>query len=82
MARVVKSELPTVSLKSEVLAIPTDQERKIELVANLTAIGCEGLLVQPWNLKNEDMAREFLKERSNKWEGTIRWNLEWWTADR
>ena len=50
-------------------------------VEDVTRIGCEGLFTQPWSLRSEAMAREFSRERSNKWEGTIKKDLERWTAD-
>ena len=48
---------------------------------DLIRIGCEGLLVQLWNLKNKDMAREFSQERSNKWQGIFRRDPKRWTVD-
>ena len=41
-------------------------------------MGCEGLLVEPWALKNEEMVQEFLLARSNEWEGTIRRDPKRW----
>ena len=51
------------------------------LVKDMTWISCEGLLTQPWILKSKEMAREFSRECSNEWEGTIRRDLERWMAD-
>ena len=44
-------------------------------------MGCEGLLKEPWSLKNRDMVQEFLHPRSNEWERTIRRLPKKWTAD-
>ena len=67
----VKVEVHLVSLKSVVLVVLKNEEEKQQLVEDLTRIRCEGLLVQPWSLKSEEMAQEFLQECSNEWEGTI-----------
>ena len=72
MAKVVKSELPTVSLKLVYLSVPSGEEEQSQLVEDLTQMGCEGLLLQPWNLQSEAMVREFLQDRSNKWKRMIR----------
>ena len=45
-------------------------------------MGCERLLMEPWALKSEAMAQEFLQGSSNKWEGTLQRDLEQWTAER
>ena len=71
-----------VSLRSVLAVVPTDNEEKQQLADDLTKMGCEGLLAEPWALKSEEMVREFLYERSNEWEGTIRRLPEKWTADK
>ena len=77
----VKVELYPMSLKSVALAMPKNNEEKKMLVEDLTKMGCEGLLLEPWVLKNEAMVQEFQGKRSNKWEGTIRRDAEHWTMD-
>ena len=77
----VNIEVSMVSLRSIVAVVLKDESEKWQFVEGLTWIGCEGLLIQPWSLKSEDMVREFSQERSNEWEGTIRRDLERWTAD-
>ena len=72
----IKTEMASVSFKSVVPVVPKDEGEKRQLVEDLIQMGCEGLLMQPWALKSEEMAQEFLQERSNKWEGTIRRDLE------
>ena len=69
--KAVKVEVLMVSFRSVVAIVPKDEKEKRQLVEDLTQIECKGLLVQSWGLKNEDMAREFSQEHSNKWEGTI-----------
>ena len=44
-------------------------------------MGYEGLLAKPWNLRNEDVLREFLFDRGNQWFRTIRHDLERWIAE-
>ena len=54
---------------------------KDQLKADLQKMGYEGLMAEPWSLKNREMVQEFLLLRSNEWKGTIRRLLEKWTAD-
>ena len=42
---------------------------------------CEGLVMKPWNLRNEAMLREFPFERRNQWERTIKRDPEQCTVD-
>ena len=76
----IKVEMHLVSLRSICPSVPKDEEEKWLLVEDLARIGCEGLLIQPWSLRSEEMVQEFLQECSNKWEGTIRRDLERWTT--
>ena len=78
---VIKVEMHPVSLRSVCPSVPKDEEEKRLLVEDLTRIGCEGLLAQHWSLRSKEMVQEFLQERSNRWEGTIRRDLERWTAE-
>ena len=77
-----KAEMQPVSLRSVPAIVPMDEEEKQQLADDLTKMGCEGLLPKPWALKSEAIVREFLYERSNEYEGTIRRLPEKWTADR
>ena len=52
--------LPQVPGKPLIPAIPTDDKEYRELKEDLQAMGCEGLLVRPWNVQSEDTMREFL----------------------
>ena len=64
--RAVKIELPPVSLKSVNPVVPKDKKEKEQLLEDLTQMGCEGLLAEPWTLRSEEMAQEFLQPRSNQ----------------
>ena len=68
----MKAELRLVSLRSIPTIAPTNKEEKQQLADDLTKMGCEGLLVEPWTLKSEALVREFLHPRSNEWEATTR----------
>ena len=69
--RAIKVEDTSVSLQTVALSIPQDKEEKEQLLQDLTYMGCEGLLKEPWTLKNRAMAQEFLQPLANQWEGTI-----------
>ena len=77
----VKTELVPVSLKSVYPVIPRDDDEKVQLIEDLGKMGCEGLLVEPWEVKSEAMVQEFQVPRSNEWEGTIRRDPTHWTPD-
>ena len=77
----VKVELYLVSLKSVAPTIPKNDVEKDMLIEDLTTMGCEGLLLEPWALKNKAMVQEFQGKRSNEWEGTIRRLPEQWMAN-
>lgn len=83
MAKVgrVKVELYLVSLKSIVPAIPRNHEEKKLLVEDLTKMGCEGVLLEPWALKSKVMVQEFQWKRSNEWKNTMCRDPKHWTAD-
>ena len=51
----IKVELPSVSLKSVIPVVPRNTEKKEQLVEDLTRMGYEGLLVEPWMLRSEAM---------------------------
>ena len=71
-AYAIKLETPTVGLQTVASSIPRHQAEKDQLKADLQKMGCEGLMMQPWNLKSREMVQEFLHPRSNEWKGTIR----------
>ena len=73
----VKTEFLPVSLKSVALVIPIKDEDKLHLVEDLTKMGCEGLILEPWALKSEALVQEFQAQGSNKWEGTIQRDPEY-----
>ena len=74
--RTIKVEMHPVSLKSIVPVVPKDEGEKQQLVEDLTRMGRKELLMQPWGLKSEEMAQEFLHECSNKWEDTMKKDSE------
>ena len=77
----MKVEFIPVSLKSVFPVIPRKDEEKLRLVDDLTKMGCEGLILEPWEVKSEAMVQKFQAKRSNEWEGTIKRDLEYWTAN-
>ena len=77
----VKTEYHLVSLKFVIPVILGKDEEKLQLVEDLAKMGCEGLLLEPWALKNKSMVQEFQGQHSNEWEGTIHRDPEHWTAD-
>ena len=62
----VKVEFYLVSLKSVAPAISKNNAKKDMLIEDLTTMGCEGLLLEPWALKNEAVVQEFQEKRSNE----------------
>src|SRR5450759_5581148 len=77
-----KAETRAVSLRSVPAVVLADEEEKQQLADDLTMMGCQGLLAEPWAMKSETLVREFLLPRSNEWEGTLRRLPGLWTADR
>ena len=67
----IKTKFLPISLKSVTPVIPGKDEKKLQLVEDLTKMECEGLLLEPWALKSESMVQEFQGQLSNEWEGTI-----------
>ena len=53
-------------------AFPTDDKELRELGEDLRIMGCEGLLIQPWNVQKDNVLREFKFDRGNQWIGTKR----------
>ena len=62
----MKAETRLVSLRSVPAIVPTHEEEKQQLANDLTKMGCEGLLVEPWAMKSEALVREFLHPHSNE----------------
>ena len=76
-----RPEFVPVSLKAVIPVIPTEDDESKQLIEDMTKMGCEGLLAEPWAVKSETMVQEFQHPRSNEWEGTIRRDPNHWTAD-
>ena len=77
----MKAEARPVSIRFVPAIVPTKEEEKQQLVDDLTKMGCEGLLAEPWAMKSEAIVQEFLHPCSNEWKGTIQRLPEQWTAD-
>ena len=78
---IVKMDFLSISLKSVTPIIPGRDEEKLQLVEDLTKMGCAGLILEPWALKNESMVQEFQGQCSNEQESTIRRDPEHSTAN-
>lgn len=81
MAGAGASKFRPVSLKSVRPVIPKGQLEKEQLIEDLEKMGCEGLILEPWAVKSEEMVKEFQAKRSNEWIGTIRRDPDHWTPD-
>src|SRR5665811_857187 len=77
-----KVELLPVSLKSVYPIIPESDQKKTQLIEDLEKMGCEGLILEPWEIRSEAMVQEFQAPRSNEWDGTIRRDPDTWTAEK
>ena len=49
----------TIPFKDLIPAVPNKESELQELAEDLRFMGCEGLLLKPWNLQSEDTLREF-----------------------
>ena len=76
-----KVEFRPVRLKSINPVIPGKDHEKEQLVEDLERMGCEGLILQPWSVKSEEMVQEFQAERSNEWINTIWRDPEHWSPN-
>jgi hypothetical protein len=76
-----KGSLPIVSLRSVKPVVPAGQLEKEQLIADLEVMGCEGLILEPWHVRSEEMVKEFSKKRSNEWLNTIRRDPDNWSSE-
>ena len=58
-------DLVPIPLKNVAPAISKRESELKELIEDLTRMGCEGLLVKPWNMRSEAILKEFLSKRGN-----------------
>jgi len=74
---------PTMVIPLRVVSptILSSEGRKKELEEDLLRMGCGGLLVQQWDLKNERMVQELLYEHENQWEKTLRCDPKSWMVE-
>ena len=70
-----------IPIKVFIPAIPRDDKELLELADDLRIMGCEGLLAKPWNLKSEEILREFKFKQGNQWVHTKRRDPDTWTPD-
>ena len=52
-----------IPIKALIPAISRDDKELQDLAEDLLVMGCEGLLAKPWNLKSEEILREFKVEK-------------------
>ena len=70
-----------IPIKALIPAVPRDNKELHELAEDLRIMGCEGLLTRPWDLKSEEILREFKFEHGNQWVHTKRRDPDTWTLD-
>ena len=78
IARMVKAGV--MALKAIVPGVPKTVRNQELLEEDLRQIGCHGFLGKPWGLQMEDMVVELLRDKDNRWEGTMRQAPERWTV--
>ena len=74
------AKLLTVALKAMVLVVSRGTKERAILEEDLCQMACHGLMERPWCLKYKKIAAELLASRDNQWNGTVRQDLEMWTA--
>jgi len=62
----------TVAVQMVCPTIPTDPNIEKQLEEDLMNIGCFGLILRPWTLKNEEMIHELLIGVPNQYKLTVR----------
>ena len=77
-ARMVKAG--AMALKAVVPGMPKSVRDRELLEEDLWWIGCHGFMEKPWGLRMEDLVVEFLGDKDNRWDGTVRQASEKWTA--
>ena len=68
-----------IPIKALIPAILRDDKELLELADDLRIMGCEELFAKPWNLKSEEILREFKFEQGNQWVHTKRRDPDTWT---
>ena len=46
--------------------VPKNEQKQAMLKDDLIGLGCEGLLEQPWNLKNKEFVQQFMMIRKQE----------------
>ncbi len=62
-------------------AIPKRLSEQSQLENDLSEIGCIGLFLRPWIVKNDRMIQELIVGASNQYELTVRGRLGTWTNE-
>ena len=78
VTRMVKAG--AMALKVVVPGIPKSAKDRELLEEDLRQIGCHGLMGNPWGLHMEDLMVELLRDKDNRWYGTVRQAPKEWTA--
>ena len=68
------------ALKVVVPGVPKSVRDWELLEEDLWWIGCHGFMGKPWGLRMEDLVVEYLGDKDNQWDGTVRQAPEKWTA--
>ena len=77
-ARMVKAG--AMALKAVVPGMPKSVKDRELLEEDLRRIGCHGFIGKPWGLRMEDLVAELLRDKDNRWDGTVCQAPERWTA--
>ena len=68
------------ALKAVVSGMPKSMKDRELLEEDLQRIGCHGFIGKSWGLRMEDMVAELLRDKDNRWDGTVRQAPEKWTV--
>lgn len=77
----VKQELPPVNLRVIGAVVPSNEEEKNQLRADLKTMGCAGLLEEPWAIRYDPIVQELLVPQGNQFELTLRSDPRKWTSE-
>ena len=70
-----------IKLKNVQPAIPDAEEARTNLIVDLEAMGCAGLIRLPWCLKDDTMVAELVTAQPNQFMATLRADPLKWTAE-
>ncbi len=72
---------PLVTGRMVCSTIPEMLRERSQLEDDLSEIGCVGLFLRPWTLKNDRMIEEIIVGASNQYELIVRGRLGTWTDE-